>query len=343
MGGMERASVNFANSLNDFGLLITYISIFNQSKFFKLNDGIVFIEPLNFNKNKLSLFKTIFWLRKEINKTGINNIFVFNKFYGAIVLLSTCNLKLKVFISERSSPNFQWSFGLNIFNRIIYSFIKPVGVIAQTGVAAQYQKNYYGKNVPIKIIPNVLRDVAMYKQINRENIILAIGRLNDYLKGFDRLISAFSLIKNQDDWRLCFIGGDGDKSGLKEQVVKLGIEDQVFFLGQIKEIDEWYAKASIFVIPSRSEGFPNALAEAMAAGLPCIAFDFIAGPRDMITHEFNGIIVEDGNIEAMANAIIDLMENENKRKFLGYNALIIRDALSKEKLIPELIEFISIK
>ena len=71
---------------------------------------------------------------------------------------------------------------------------------------------------------------------------------------------------------------------------------RIKFLGKVEEIDKCYAYAGMFVIPSRSEGFPNALAEAMTAGCCCVTFDFVAGPRDIITNNINGIIVENKNM-----------------------------------------------
>ncbi|MBK8547520.1 MAG: glycosyltransferase [Saprospiraceae bacterium] len=105
-------------------------------------------------------------------------------------------------------------------------------------------------------------------------------------------------------------------------------------------MDLIYSSASIFVIPSRSEGFPNVLIEAMAFGLPCISFDFIAGPKDIITHEEDGILVENGNIESLANRINRLIENDKERLRLANNAKKIRYKYSSEMISNKLLTFL---
>ncbi|MFK8009449.1 MAG: glycosyltransferase family 4 protein [Saprospiraceae bacterium] len=339
MGGMERASANLANSIYKVGYEVTYLSFFNQEKFFQLDDGVKLIEPIGFNSTSLSIFCTLKWIRKNIKELNPDSIIVFNKFYSALVLVALFGLKSKVFISERSSPLFKWNFKHETINRLIFWFFKPTGIIAQTSIAAQYQKEYYGKNIPIEVIPNALRPVLHFPNIQKEKIILAVGRLRDPLKGFDRLIEAFAKIKAKD-WKLVFAGGDENGFDLKKQAKELRVLDRIGFLGQVRDLDPIYAKASIFVIPSRSEGFPNALCEAMAAGLPCIAFDFIAGPRDIITHEEDGIIVEDGNISKLAEAIDSLIENKEKRSILGENAEAIQERLSQNVIGKKMLSFV---
>lgn len=228
---------------------------------------------------------------------------------------------------------------MRIFSCLVYLFLKPAGVIAQTNIAANYQKKIYSKKTKICVIPNALRNVQLYPDVKRQNLVLAVGRLKDHLKGFDRLIEAFALIKNKD-WKLAFAGGDEEGEHLKNQARELGIYDRISFLGKVKDMDRVYAQAGIFVIPSRSEGFPNALCEAMAAGLPCISFDFVAGPRDIITDGLDGLLVEDGNIEALAQTIDFLIENPAERERLGQNALEIRERLKLEKIGKEHLDFI---
>ena len=93
----------------------------------------------------------------------------------------------------------------------------------------------------------------------------------------------------------------------------------------------------MFVIPSRSEGFPNALAEAMTAGCCCVAFDFVAGPRDLIVNNENGCIVSNVDVFALANTIDELILNHHKRAMLGENAIEMRLKL-KQSLIVEKIK-----
>jgi glycosyltransferase involved in cell wall biosynthesis len=182
----------------------------------------------------------------------------------------------------------------------------------------------------------------LYPEIERNNIILAVGRLGDHLKGFDLLIESFSFMKNKT-WELHIAGGDKNGQELKKLATKLGVLDRITFLGKVQNIDIVYASAGIFVIPSRSEGFPNALAEAMGAGCCCVAFDFVAGPRDMIQHNRSGIIVDSGNMKKLALAIDELIDNPQRRLKLGQEATKINVKLSPKVISNEMIEFLELK
>ncbi len=338
MGGIERSSCNFANSLYDRNNKVTFIAIFNQTKFFKLNKGVGFKEPEDFNKTNLNFLKTVFWLRKVIKEERPDSIFVLNKFYAAIVLLSVSFLNFPVYISERSSPFFKWDKKIDFFSRLIFRIFPPKGVVAQTMIAMKVQKKFHRNSVKFKVIPNAVRKINYYN-LKKENHILAVGRFNDPNKGFDRLIDAFAGIKSKG-WNLIFAGGDEDGDYLKKQAKELGVLDSVKFLGKVKEIDKVFASSEIFVMPSRSEGFPNALCEAMAAGLACISFDFDAGPRDIIVHNTNGLLVENNNIAALSESIDELIMNEKKRTYLASNAINIKDQLDSAKIGNELMDFL---
>ena len=338
MGGIERASSNTANGLSELGAKVYFLSLFKKEAFFKLNEGIEIIEPQGFNKTKLSLFKSILWIRKEVKRVNPEHILVFNKFYGAITALALLGTKYPYFLSERSSPLFVWRQPMRAINKFAFSIKPPKGVIAQTNIAAEYQRKYY-KKTEVIVIPNSVREVQRYPEIKREKVILAVGRLNDYLKGFDLLIESFAKLKNQD-WELHIAGGDEEGEVLKEQAERLGVINRIKFLGKVKEIDKCYAYAGIFVIPSRSEGFPNALAEAMTAGCCCIAFDFVAGPRDLISHDVNGVIIPELDIHAMARTIDQLIVDENKRDDLGKNAIAVREKLKQTVIVQKIKKFI---
>jgi glycosyltransferase involved in cell wall biosynthesis len=338
MGGMERASVNIANSLNDLGIEVIFISLFKKEHFFKLNSDIKLIEPKGFNIHKLDLIKSVKWIRASVKQNNPDKILVFNKLYGAITALSLIGLKTPYYISERSSPLFIWKQPIKLINDLAFFLNSPEGVMAQTSIAASYQKKYYKKS-KIEVIPNVLRNVKLFPDVKREEIILAVGRLGDHLKGLDLLIESFAKIKNKN-WLLHIAGGDENGETLKQQAEKLGIRHRVKFLGAVKEIDRCYAYAGIYVIPSRSEGFPNALAEAMAAGCCCVAFDFVAGPRDLISHNNNGIIIPESDIHAMAKTIDELILDDKKRVLLGKNAMVIREKLNKSVIVEKIKTFI---
>ncbi len=337
MGGIERASCNFANSFQELGHEVVYVSVFNQEIFFALNKGITYITPVGFNVCSLNLIKTVKYIRQNVRNQSPDTVFVLNKFYSAITLLALAFTKIPVFISERSSPFYKWPKKIDAFSNFIFKIFPPKGVVAQTSLAAKYQKEYHRKDVVFKVVPNPVREIRQVL-IEKQNYVLAVGRFNDPNKGFDRLVAAFAEV-NATDWFLVFAGGDSDGVSLKVQATDLGIIDRIKFLGKI-DVDEILSESKIFVIPSRSEGFPNALCEAMAAGLPCIAFDFDAGPRDIITPNVDGILVENNNIEQLTFAIQRLIDSEPLRYELGEKAVQIRSTLERNKIGDQLASFL---
>ena len=341
MGGIERASSNTANGLSELGAKVYFLSLFKKEAFFKLNEGIEIIEPQGFNKTKLSLFKSILWIRKEVKRVNPEHILVFNKFYGAITALALLGTKYPYFLSERSSPLFVWRQPMRAINKFAFSIKPPKGVIAQTNIAAEYQRKYF-KKTEVIVIPNSVREVQLFPEIKREKVILAVGRLNDYLKGFDLLIKSFAKLKNQD-WELHIAGGDEEGEALKEQAERLGVINRIKFLGKVKEIDKCYAYAGMFVIPSRSEGFPNVLAEAMTAGCCCIAFDFVAGPNEMITNGVDGILVPSGDTQKLAEAIDDLIVKDDFRDVLAQKAIKTSQHFKKSTIISKIANVINKK
>jgi len=339
MGGIERASVTIANNFSHQNLVVAFIAIFKQAHFYNLHKDIVFIEPASLNSERLNIVKSLFWLRKKIKEVEPDVVLVFNFFYGALVLLSTFKTGVPIYISDRASPFYSWPKYVSYFNKIVFKFLTPTGLIAQTQKAADFKAMLFGHRTFIKVIPNPLREVILFPEVERRKQILAVGRLNDKLKGFDRLVDAFARIENRE-WILVFAGGDEEGEELKSQAQSNDVSDRIIFLGKVKDIDRVYAEAGIFVIPSRSEGFPNALCEAMAAGLPCISFDFCAGPREIINDGYDGILVENNNIELLARTIDLLIKDETERMRLGQHAMEIRERLNEHKIGQIYLDFI---
>lgn len=339
MGGIERASSTVANAMAHRGVDVTYVALFRQDRFFPLDGRIRFLEPPpGVNEKRLHMAASLRWLRKTVRHERPDVVLAFNFFYGAIVRLALAGLRCPVYVSDRSSPNYRWPTKAAWFNRIVYGLLPPTGLVAQTGVAAAQQLNRFGSRSRVQVIPNGLRPVQSM-DVARKNTVLAVGRLSDPLKGFDRLVEAFAMLPDLG-WELVFAGDGEAEATLRQQAQSLGIADRVRFLGKVADIDRVYAEAGIFVIPSRSEGFPNALCEAMAAGLPCVSFDFVAGPRDIITDGEDGYIVPDGDLKALAGRIRHLVENADERERLGRNARAIGTRLDMHKIARQYLEFI---
>ncbi len=176
----------------------------------------------------------------------------------------------------------------------------------------------FDKDVPILVIPNGV-DLEHFKPMDRdwENPqILFVGRLV-FQKGLDILFKALKDLKDQP-WKLAVVGDGPERETLQSMVQAYGISDRVKFecwLGGNALLHQ-LQKANLFVFPSRHEGMPNAVLEAMACGLPVIA-SHIAGNEELVIDGENGLLVPAEDSIAMRDALSELLGNSNKRQQMG--------------------------
>ena len=337
-GGAERVLSNIANYLVNKNYKISIVTITDEKPFYRLNDRIK-LYKLGMQNKSNNFFQAIFLhlkrftglinILKKINSNLIISFMTINNVYATI---SAKVLKIPIIISERNVPykdikSFIWS--------IIYKLVYPKAdfIVVQTKKIADYCSSFC-KPEKIKIIPNPLNTKLFFAQsIKREQIILNIGRLY-FQKGHDLLISAFSMTKIKN-WKLVIIGEGPNKNKLINQIKKNNLENQVLLPGVVKNVSEYYASASIFILSSRYEGFPNVLCEAMSSGLACISFDCPAGPSEIIKHNVNGLLVENENTLKLAAAMKVLMSNNEKRRKLGSEAKKIVNKLNEDKIIQK--------
>ncbi len=332
LGGLENAVAVMAEYFNKENYKVNIVTIYKYPHFYKLSPQISVLEP-NFSKKYLGKYlyylKIVLFLRKEIKKISPDRIISYGDWSNFLVLLAVKGLHIKTYISDRASPGLKFPLHIKLLRRILYP--GATGIIAQTQRAAQQKKEMLGSKVNVKVIPNPVRPVKIYPEVKKENIILAVAR-HYPVKGLDRLIESFELVKSPG-WILHIAGSKGPATiHLKKIVYEFNLANRVVFLGGVKEIDLVYARSSIFVLPSHSEGFPNALIEGMAHGLACISFDVNAGPAEIIKHGVNGLLVENGNIKELARSIQLLIDDPIFRQKLGAEAKNIKEELSLGKI-----------
>lgn len=181
--------------------------------------------------------------------------------------------------------------------------------------AKDYRKKYRARDV--EVIPNPITIDNLYPSKRDQKVVLAVGRLAGQ-KGFDRLLSAWSLIAWQfPDWKLRIVGSGRKEKDLRKQIAQQGITQSVELIPFTKNMPEVYAGASLFVLSSRFEGFGLVLLEAMAAHLPIVSFDCPHGPAEMMVDQETGLLIPNGDILAFAEAMKRLMSGSEERDRMG--------------------------
>jgi GalNAc-alpha-(1->4)-GalNAc-alpha-(1->3)-diNAcBac-PP-undecaprenol alpha-1,4-N-acetyl-D-galactosaminyltransferase len=186
------------------------------------------------------------------------------------------------------------------------------------------------------VMPNPILTPSLditQKELFKKPSLIAIGRLNS-AKGFDILMKAFYQIhRKYPDWSLTILGEGSSRLELEELRSKLNLNDTVHMPGQVQNVNQQLRQADIFVMSSRFEGFPMALCEAMACGLPVISTDCLSGPREIIEHGVNGILVATEDVDALAIGLEQLISNPKKREQLSQLAPKILEKFGLEKVM----------
>lgn len=345
LGGAERSFINLANSLSKNHNLEIHIISFEKNcatSFYPLNSNILWtkiddassnINSSFFRRLHLRFIKRSFLLKKVLQKIAPEIVISFINFTNIYSTLVCKSLNIPIIISERNNPlkkRMPWRWEL--IRNIIYPFANAI--VIQTKKASLC----YSKRIQTicEIIPNIVLEPDSYAEA-KINIpspyIASLGRLR-YVKGFDILIKAFAKISNDNpDWKLIIIGEGIERINLENLIKQLNMENKIFLPGLDKKPHNIISKSDIFVLSSRWEGFPNSLAEAMALGASVISTNCNFGPQEIITHEVDGILIENENIDQLSDALKKLIDSEKLRTELGLNAEKILEKFGEKHIV----------
>ncbi len=230
-------------------------------------------------------------------------------------------LGTRVVVAERTNPgiNRTISRSSRLLRRFCYRWAGQV--VAQTKDAAHWLDREC--KTETLVIQNSLRPLPELRS-PRVHLIVAVGRLSSE-KGFDVLLQAFArVLPHFPDWQLRILGEGAERSALGELIASLHLEQSVELLGQVQDVDEWMARAGLMVHPSRREGFPNAVLEAMAMGVAVICADCRSGPAELIQDGVNGRLIPVDDLETLVRVMSELMTSSKLREQLGTQATKVR-------------------
>jgi glycosyltransferase involved in cell wall biosynthesis len=209
--------------------------------------------------------------------------------------------------------------GLRANMRAAYGRLDLLSTLTERDAAA-YRK-MLGDRPPIECFPNPAPDVGGRRASGDEKVVVAAGRLTRQ-KAFDRLIDAWAHVApRHPDWQLRIFGEGPKRDSLQRRIQRHGVADSAHLMGFTNRLPDELARASLYVMTSRVEGFPMVLLEAMGVGLPVVSVDCYTGPSDIVTDGVDGRIVPEEDRPALVEAMSELMGDDARRKAFGVRAL----------------------
>ncbi len=345
LGGAEGVAAMMANHWAKQGHTVTLITLDSkETDSFSLDAAVQRI-ALNLMQDSGNLFQAVSnnrlrinFLQSAIADSQPDAVISLTDRMNVLTLLATGKLRCPVIISERSDPRHHpigrlWSF---LRKR---TYPRAYALVVQTQGVADFCRQWL-KSTRIEVIPNAVPiprspevPAVSHETLEvrtRAKIVLGMGRLS-HEKGFDLLIEAFSRVASEfPDWKLQISGEGPLRESLQEQINHLGLQEQIELTGWTSQPELQLDQGELFVLPSRYEGFPNALLQAMSRGLACISFDCESGPAEIIQPETDGLLVPAGSVSELAQALKRLMGDDALRRRLAVEALQITQRFSAE-------------
>lgn len=339
-GGTEHVVSLVANHWVRLGCTVTLITLESpDARPYYAFDPRISIDRLGLPSQRASqlragwlVIKRIHRLRSAIRRSRPDFVLSFLTRTNVLTLLATIGLPLPVIVSERNNPALQ-PFGPLWKWLQLCLYPRAFGLVTMTKGAL----DYFPSEVRHRgwVIANAVDLPIGWQNRRGNNILTAVGRLTRQ-KGFDLLLEAFAKIASKHpEWKLVIWGEGDDRKELEALRDALGLRDRVELPGVTERPGLWVETADVFVLSSRYEGWGIALLEAMAAGVPVVSFACEWGPTDMVKHGEDGILVSSGDVNALADALANVLGDGALRTRLAVNAEANAKKFSSEHILSQ--------
>jgi glycosyltransferase involved in cell wall biosynthesis len=343
-GGAERVTVSLANRFAATGHRVTVATLAGRDipDNYALDSEVkrVWLDAAGQGRSKLHSVALLFgrvsrvraFLRAEMPDVAIGMMTT----TASLLALAGRSLPIRLVGAERTfPPAAPLPLSWRMLRRLCYRRLDLV--VAQTRMMADWLEANTGAKVAVIGNPWIEPAAAAFATTapvtcNGPRTILAAGRLA-VEKRFDLLLEAFArCASSRPEWQLAIAGSGPLQQQLAALADRLGLAERVHFPGRVENLDEWYSASDVFVLSSQFEGFPNVLLEAMGHGMAVVSFDCPTGPRDLITHEENGLLAKHLDVADLAAALGRLMDDPALRERLGRTATSVRTQLSIDRI-----------
>jgi len=341
-GGAERVCVTLCNHWADRGWEITLATFDDgaQPPFFPLSPAVRHV-TLDLERRSEGLIhsvtnnlRRVARLRTFVRRERPSRILSFIDGTNVLALIAAAGTGIPVVVAERVDPAHHGiPLPWKILRRVVYR--NAFAIAVQTRSIGAYFPASWQERIalipnPVPTMPSRSADQAAPPGVRRS--IVAMGRL-ERQKGFDLLIRAFaSIASTRLEWDLTIFGEGSERVALEAAITRAGLSERIALPGRERDAAGALARADLFVLSSRYEGFPNALCEAMASGLPVISFDCPSGPADIVRDGMDGRLVPAEDVEALAAAMAELTGNAELRKALGVAATAVAERFSIQRI-----------
>jgi GalNAc-alpha-(1->4)-GalNAc-alpha-(1->3)-diNAcBac-PP-undecaprenol alpha-1,4-N-acetyl-D-galactosaminyltransferase len=342
MGGAEKVLSVLANAWAERGHAVTVLTLDDgrDPPFFPLHPAVAWRplalarpsgDPLRAVRANVGRVRA---LRAAVRAAPPDVLVAFMDQSNVLAVLAARGLAVPVVICEHTNPatallNRPW----RALRAAVYPLASCLVVLTETA------RDYFPPRVRrrARVIPNpvtVPPDVGDPGPRRRPRAV-ALGRLSRE-KGFDLLLAAFALVADRvPDWTLTILGEGPERAALEAQRDGLGLRDRIDLPGATRYPGGELRRADLFVLPSRLEGFPMALCEGLASGLPAAAFDCPSGPRAILRDGIDGILVPPEDVPALAAAMARLMGDDTERRRMAARAPEVLDRFGIEPVLAQ--------
>lgn len=337
-GGAERVASILINELADHGYDIIVESDYTKGQTYVLPKNITKVQTFlkTPGKNIFQVFiyfvQRLLQRRKKIKKYNPDIVISFLSRTFFETKLSCIGLNKKHIVSDHTAMDRKLNKFDNYIRHHFYNHAAYSTVLTEKDATLMNGKL---KNTVVVYNPLTFDPILPEEVGDREKIILCVGRVNQWeIKGFDRICKIWREISPKfPDWKLCFLGDASEsvKAHLLEIAGETISSDRIIFYGQQTNVISFYRQAAIFALPSRVEGFPMALVEAMSQGCACVAFSLKGAIDEIINDGSDGYIVNDNSLIELKEKLVNLLSDKELRRKLANNAVININRFNKEK------------
>jgi glycosyltransferase involved in cell wall biosynthesis len=340
-GGAQRVLSVISDELIRLGYTVTILSYHDCPAAYEINSSVKNMSVIH--ENGRSLIKNVLWIHRYFKKNA-DIVVSFMAPFNVMAVIARFGIKVPLLVADRNDPRF-------VPEKKILRLIRDALYRCADGVIVQttHNKDYFSKKVQEKSIVifnpvDLKREKGSAITTEKKKEIVSVGRVMPQ-KNQEMLLEAFSRVYAKHPEYSLVIYGDASNTVQKDVLLgiisEMKMEQAVSIPGSVRDVINRIASAEMFILSSLYEGMPNALIEAMCVGLPCISTK-VSGATDLIDDGRNGFLIDVGDVDALTERMLCLIENPDLREACANEAVKINDKLEVHKIIKEWVDYISL-